>query len=254
MRVSRRAVRVRVDRASPEATLGPMSTPATAARVPGSQTLARGLDALRAVVDSREGLTPQELAARLDVHRTIAYRILLTLAEAGMVAKGADGRYRGGIGLFALAQGATSAFRQAALPIMRELADETGATASLLVGQGDEAIALAVVESSSATYRISFAEGSRHPITSGSAGLALRMLETSQVDPAADEALERARTLGYARTFGEVEPGAYGLATPVRRADAPPMCVNLITHREDLIEPAVPLLLRAAQRLADVEA
>ena len=47
----------------------------------GSQTLARGLSALQMVADSPSGLTVQQLADRVGVHRTIAYRLLSTLAE-----------------------------------------------------------------------------------------------------------------------------------------------------------------------------
>lgn len=230
-----------------------MSTPSPGARAPGSQTLARGLDALKAVVDSHDGLTPQELAKLLGVHRTIAYRILVTLSDAGFATRGEDGRYRGGIGLFGLARGGAGAFRQAAMPILRELADASGCTASLLIAHGDEALAVAVVESSRVQYRISFAEGSSHPISRAAGGLALRM----QAPPTPDDepALVEARELGYAHTYGEVESGAHGLAAPVRRtAPAPAACVNLITHREELIEPAIPMLLSAATQLGEVDA
>src|SRR6478609_3730626 len=61
---------------------------------PGSQTLARGLAALQLVASSRTGLTAQQVADDIGVHRTIAYRLLTTLAQYRMVAKGEDGRYR----------------------------------------------------------------------------------------------------------------------------------------------------------------
>lgn len=55
---------------------------------PGSQTLARGLAALQLVASSRTGLTAQQVADDIGVHRTIAYRLLTTLAQYRMVAKG----------------------------------------------------------------------------------------------------------------------------------------------------------------------
>jgi DNA-binding IclR family transcriptional regulator len=45
-------------------------TPTTTA--PGSQTLARGLNALQLVADAAAGLTVQQVADGLGVHRTIA--------------------------------------------------------------------------------------------------------------------------------------------------------------------------------------
>jgi DNA-binding IclR family transcriptional regulator len=61
---------------------------------PGSQTLARGLSVLQAIATSRVGLTVQEVADHVGVHRTIAYRLLSTLAQFRLVGKGEDGRYR----------------------------------------------------------------------------------------------------------------------------------------------------------------
>lgn len=46
------------------------------------------------VAESPAGLTVQQLADQVGVHRTIAYRLLTTLAEFRLVAKGEDGRYR----------------------------------------------------------------------------------------------------------------------------------------------------------------
>ncbi|MDT5215575.1 MAG: hypothetical protein QOK18_3814, partial [Mycobacterium sp.] len=41
----------------------------------GSQTLARGLSALQAVSSSPSGMTAQQVADHVGVHRTIAYRL-----------------------------------------------------------------------------------------------------------------------------------------------------------------------------------
>jgi DNA-binding IclR family transcriptional regulator len=63
-------------------------------RGPISQTLARGLSALRLIATSRNGLTIREVADYLGVHRTIAYRLINTLADLRFAVKGDDGRYR----------------------------------------------------------------------------------------------------------------------------------------------------------------
>ena len=59
-------------------------TPTTTA--PGSQTLARGLNALQLVADAPSGLTVQQVANGVGVHRTIAYRLLATLSQFRLVA------------------------------------------------------------------------------------------------------------------------------------------------------------------------
>jgi DNA-binding IclR family transcriptional regulator len=54
------------------------------------------------VVESTDGITVRELATDLQVHRTIAYRILQTLAAFGFVTGGSDGVYRPGARLATL--------------------------------------------------------------------------------------------------------------------------------------------------------
>ena len=215
----------------------------------GSQTLARGLRALELVAEATDGLTVQDLAGRLDVHRTIASRLLATLADFRLVVRTADGRYRAGSGLAALAAGIQGTLRAAAEPVMRELAAELGATVSLLVLEGQEAVALSVVEPPGASYVLSFKTGSRHPLGRGSAGVAL--LAAGPADDHERDAVSEARARGYASTFGEVEPGAYGVAVPLPpRAGLPATCLNLITHRADVAETAAPALVAAAERIA----
>ena len=51
------------------------------------------------------GLTVQEVADRLEVHRTIAHRLLATLADHHLISRGPDNRFRAGGGLTALAGG-----------------------------------------------------------------------------------------------------------------------------------------------------
>ncbi|MGA5542469.1 helix-turn-helix domain-containing protein [Mycobacterium sp. NPDC051198] len=60
----------------------------------GSLTLVRGLATLRLVATSKNGLSIQEVAYHVGVHRTVASRMLNTLTEFGLVSRGKDGRYR----------------------------------------------------------------------------------------------------------------------------------------------------------------
>jgi len=91
---------------------------------PGSQTLARGLAALQLVATSPTGLTVQQVADDIGVHRTIAYRLLSTLAQFRMVAKGEDGRYRSAAALAVLGASFDNNVRQLSVPTLRALADE----------------------------------------------------------------------------------------------------------------------------------
>ncbi|MDQ8707942.1 helix-turn-helix domain-containing protein [Streptomyces sp. LHD-70] len=215
----------------------------------GSQTLARGLLTLEAVAGQPQGLTVQDVAQRLGVHRTIAYRILVTLADFRLVVRTSDGRYRAGSGMVTLARGYAAGIREAALPVLRRTADELGATVALIAAEGDEQVAVAVVEPRTVSHHLGYRVGSRHPLGIGAAGLALSSLRLPA--PGEPAGVAEVRERGYARTFGEIEPGAYGVAVPLHTADPGlHLCVNLITTREDVADGAVPAMLTVAEELS----
>src|SRR6478609_3830023 len=219
------------------------------ARNTGSQTLDRGLRALEFVAAIPGGLSVQEVADRLGVHRTIAHRLLATLADHHLIARGPDNRFRAGGGLIALAGGLASTLRDTAMPIMRELADELESTVVLLVREGEEVVGIAVVSPSNSTYHLAFRTGSRHPLGRGSAGICL--LSALPARPGERPEVTRARTQGFAVSKGEVEPGAHGLAVLIRQgADIPHACLNLITYRDDVMARAAPVMLEGAARVS----
>ena len=217
----------------------------------GSQTLARGLTALQMVADSPSGLTVQQLADQVGVHRTIAYRLLSTLAQFRLVAKGEDGRYSPAAGLAVLGASFDRNVRLLSLPTLRTLADELGTTVSLLIAEGDQQVAIAVIVPSHVAYQLSFHEGSRYPLDRGAAGIAL--LASMPPRPGERELVARARERGWVMTYGEIEPNTYGLAVAVRRqAPSPPTCINLISHREDVVMRGKEAVVKAAKQLAEL--
>jgi DNA-binding IclR family transcriptional regulator len=224
-------------------------SPVTAA--PGSQTLARGLHALQLVAEAKGGLTIQQVADHIGVHRTIAYRLLSTLASYRLVAKAEDGRFRAAAGLAALGASFDNNVRELSLPTLRGLADELGTTVSLLVAEGDQQVAIAVIVPTRVSYQLSFHEGSRYPLDRGAAGIAL--LASMPPRPSERPLVTRARDQGWIITHGEVEPNTYGLAVPVHRPPTSPhTCINLISHREDLVLHGREAAITAAQRLSAV--
>jgi DNA-binding IclR family transcriptional regulator len=218
---------------------------------PGSQTLARGLAALELVARSRTGLTAQQVADDIGVHRTIAYRLLSTLAQFRLVAKGEDGRYRSAAALAVLGASFDNNVRQLSLPTLRELADELGTTVSLLVAEGDQQVAIAVVVPTNVFYQLSFHEGSRYPLDRGAAGIAL--LASMPPRPEERDLVPQTRQQGWVITHGEIEPNTYGLAVPVRRRPpSPPTCINLISHREDVAMDGKDAVIKAANELSAI--
>lgn len=220
------------------------------ARQTGSQTLARGLQALEMVATAHGGLTIQEVADALGVHRTIASRLLTTIADFRLISRGDDGRYRAAGGLAALAQHLHGALRDQALPVMRSLADSLQASIALCVEDGGQAVAVAVVEPANATYWISFREGSRHPLDRGAAGYAL--LAGRPARPGEDPRVAEGREIGYVISYGEVESGYWGVGVPLaRREGEPGACLLVISASEALVREAGPVVSAAARRLDD---
>lgn len=212
----------------------------------GSQTLARGLRALLAVVESPDGITVQKLAGDLGVHRSIAYRLLQTLVGFGFVSHGDDGTYRAGPRLATLGDAYLPTLRRLALPVMRRVADQLGCTVSLFVADGGEAVSIELVEPTTASHHIAFKAGMRTPITRGAAGYAL--LAAGPAVPGEPGPVTRARERGYAVSEGEIEFGAYGVAAAIPNSH-PRACLNLITHREDQAKAAEAHITEAARQV-----
>ncbi|MGW9378959.1 hypothetical protein ACWHAO_13125 [Streptomyces albidoflavus] len=130
--------------------------------------------------------------------------------------------------------------------MLRRTAEQLGATVALVAAEGDEAVAVAVAEPLSVNYLLSYRVGSRDPVGVGAAGLALAALRPP--GPHESREVTRARDQGYARTFGRIEPGAYGVAVPLHLVDpALHMCVNLITWREDVADASLPTMRAVAE-------
>jgi DNA-binding IclR family transcriptional regulator len=110
-------------------------------------------------------------------------------------------------------------------------------------------VAVAVIVPTQVAYQLAFHEGSRYPLDRGAAGIAL--LASMPARPGERDLVARAREQGWVITHGEIEPNTYGLAVPVRRpAPSPPTCINLISHREDVVMRGQGAVIKAAKELS----
>lgn len=167
-----------------------------------SQTLDRGLRVLKLLADTDHGLTVTELAAKLGVNRTVVYRLLATLEQHSLVRRDLGGRARVGLGVLGLAHQVHPLLREAALPALRSLAEDIGATAHLTLVDGSEALAVAVVEPTWTDYHVAYRTGFRHPLDRGAAGRAI--LAGRGMQPAADGgSWERCTDDEYAETAAD---------------------------------------------------
>lgn len=201
-----------------------------------SQTLDRGLRLLDLLADAPAGRTVADLAVSLDVGRTVVYRLVATLEAHGLVRRDAEGRVRLGLGALRLAGRVVPLLREAALPSLRRLAEEVGATAHLTVVDGSDALAVAVVEPSWTDYHVAYRVGSRHPLGQGAAGRAVLVGRTGES--------------GFAVSSGELQPGAVGVAAPLVGVPNVEASVGVVALGQLDVARVGPLVERAAAEVA----
>jgi len=183
------------------------------------QSLARGLDVLRAFDLDHPQMTLSEIAGRTGLNRATARRFLLTLVELGYVAS--DGRdfrltpnvlqlgysYLSGLSLPALAE-----------PHLEQLSHRLEESTSLSVLDGDSIVYVARVP----TRRIMNAAitiGTRFPAEITSMGRVLLAAGPEEQWPAARrKVLKQVRRQGWAIVDQELEAGLRSVAAPVHDA------------------------------------
>jgi DNA-binding IclR family transcriptional regulator len=211
-------------------------------RSESSQTLDRGIRVLEvlAVPGRAAGLTITQLAGELGVGRPVVYRLVATLEAHRLVSRVADGRVRLALGLTRLGAAVTPIVRAEARPVLRELADAVGATAHLTIADGDEALALVVVEPTWTDFHVAYRSGSRHRLDQGAAGRAILA--------------GRAGRSEVVQTDGELQAGAHGLAVPVPTSDpdAVEASVGVVALEPLELRTVGPRLERAARALRAV--
>ncbi|RZQ62103.1 IclR family transcriptional regulator [Amycolatopsis suaedae] len=203
----------------------------------GSLTLERGLALLQAVADAGgEAATISELAVAIGASRPAVYRLLVPMMERGLVWRDGN-KVRLGVGLLRLSGQVLPQLRQAAHPVLRDLAESVGATAHLSVAEGDQVQAVAVVEPSWTNFHVAYRVGSRHPITAGAAGKAMMLRHGGP---------------SWVSTTGELQAGASGVAAPVRGLPGLRASVGVVSLEPLDADTVGPRVVGAATTLAAV--
>jgi DNA-binding IclR family transcriptional regulator len=166
----------------------------------------------------------------------VVYRLLATLEVHLLIRRDAAGRVGLGTGALRLAGRVVPLLRDAALPALRRLAEDVGATAHLTVADGGEALAVAVVEPSWTDFHVAYRVGSRHALNKGAAG----------------RALASARDGGsqYVVSRGELQPGATGVAAPVLGVPQVEASVGVVALGDLDAETVGPRVEQAAREVA----
>ncbi len=180
---------------------------------PASQTLDRGLRVLEHVVRAKVPVAVADVARGVDIHRSVAYRMMRTLEDHRLLARDEQGRYVPGAGLAALSGQFRPQLRAAATRHLQLLVLETGMTSFLVVRNGDEAVTVEVVEPPAGDAVISYRPGISHPVHRGAPGLAL--LSAEPREPAERREVTQARRRGWVSSESEVIGGFRSVGAPV---------------------------------------
>lgn len=208
---------------------------------------------------AQEGpISAADLARHCGMNRTVAYRLLTTLAQRGYVRRGEKG-YAVGPAALRLARAADSALRQLARPVMERLAQATGETVVLHALDGLDAVVVDQALGRRHVVRVEHVPGSRHSLALGASGIALlahqdkALLARLPGGPALAPRLDAVRAQGYATSHDELQLGVHGIAAPILTADGrceASLAILLPAARSALLETLAPALLEAARAVA----
>lgn len=218
---------------------------------PASQTLSRGIRLLEELSAARTPLSIDDLAARVGLHRSVAYRLLRTLEDHGLVSRDATGAVRLGTGLAALAAGVAADLQSEALPELTAAANDLGMTCFLVVLDHDECVTLASVEPRHAVTAVAQRPGARHPATRGAPGRAVLAQLPPRLWPDAVDArlaAEVAETVerGWATSHDEVVPSLRAVAVPLAVQGRPPAALAAVYVSTEVDDPVIAARLASA--------
>lgn len=204
-----------------------------AGRHAGSQTLSRGIRLLEILAGADRNLSIAELAIALEVHRSVAYRLLRTLEHHDLVTRDHTGQVALGAGLAALTSGVARNLQQAALPVLNDIANDLGMTCLLAVLLDSGEVVTLVSAAPRQSVAVSYRPGHRHPISRGGPGRAilLGLPESSWPVELSDDVraeLAQSRARGYAHSHDEVVPSLRSVAVPLILSGQPPASLAVI--------------------------
>jgi IclR family transcriptional regulator, acetate operon repressor len=203
------------------------------------QSLDRALEILK-LLGTEPEMRVTDLARRLEVHKSTAFRLLSTLQEHGLVEQNpSTEKYRLGYGLVRLAGSVVGELdlARASRPVLEQLAMRTAETVNLAILQGNQVVNIEQIAAPNLVVTVNWV-GKQTPLHCTSNGkVLLAYLPDVERAPLLGEPLQRftprtitdVKTLekqlrrvvdeGYAFTLEELELGLNAVAAPVRATD-----------------------------------
>ncbi len=195
-------------------------------------TVDKAIDVLFHLHERAEPQGVSELGRALDIPKSSAHRLLVSLRRRGLVERDERGRYRPGIGLLALGLGVLERepLVAAARPVLESAAEELGETFFVVAARGGRLTVLDKVEGTG-FVRAAPRVGSAIPVQVTAVGklylafapdaiseserkrdrVAVRALPEAQLE----RELSAVRKRGYAENLGEWIEGMFVVAAPV---------------------------------------
>ncbi|GAB3766045.1 IclR family transcriptional regulator [Ramlibacter monticola] len=210
----------------------------------GAAAVDRALTLLAAFRSGDTALSLAELAARTDLYKSTALRLLASLEHAGMVQKLEDGRYGLGAevarlhGIYA----ASFSLDRVVLPVLKKLVQATGESAAyhVLQGQGPSLARLCLFRVDSPhPVRDHIRAGDVLPADRGTGGRVLMAFDAARQHDAStrDRRLyAQIRERGFHAAVGDRLAEVGGISAPVFRADgslAGAVTLTMPAHRYD---------------------
>ena len=213
----------------------------------GVSALRRGFQVLECFADARRPLGNSEVAQRTGLPPATVSRLVSTLVSLGHLRPSLEReRYELAAGVVRLAQAFLGAIdvRRHARPHLVALAEGAGASSFLGIRDGDDMLVIEAARSRSSAVLLSADVGSRMTMWNSALGRAwLAAVDEPVRDAVLDrwrtrpdapaltdarlaQALEAARTDGFALSVGEWHPTINSLAVPIRTANGDVICIN----------------------------
>lgn len=235
-----------------------------------SSVASRVLSVLAAFETTTGALSLTEIAESTGLPLATAHRLVKEMAGWGALERHpTSGRYRVGMRLWEVAQNAGRQLRDAARPYLQDLHSLTGETAHLAVREGDEALYIDRLYSSTRVPRASRV-GGRLPLHATAVGKVLLASEEAwfqeayvhgelarptrythvQPDKLLGE-LAMIRQRGWATTVEEVRPGSCSIAVPVGQGSQAAASIGLVmlSTRAGTMERHLPAMRGIADRI-----
>jgi DNA-binding IclR family transcriptional regulator len=197
----------------------------------GTQTLGRALDILFVLAEAEGTLTVSEIAEKVTIPESTAYRLIQTLEQNGIVLRKGKGQVGLGLRLFDLArslhQQIDKELLDIARPIMKQLTQQTNETSILCIRSGLNSVCVENVESRR-IIRMSVKDGRILPLDRGASGKVLLAFESEllieqvlktikqkEMKQQLLHELEQIRKNGHCISESEVDSEVFAIAVPI---------------------------------------